>query len=250
MITLNSASLSQRDISLRHLSRLAISIALVAEIFQIHSRYNFIFWVSTAMTALASTSLSTNSLLFPKALLVDLPRFWGDILSLANELGIDTQLLVADHIAMRINDFNVAKSVHQEWLTQGTQISNAMINGRPIVVIEFSQPLQVKNHSIECLELPYPSDKTYPNEGWEHVEFVVPSFAQTTQEFVEEVKAAFPQLSSNWESLDEKGIKVKLSCPQGEGERLANPTVAFKKNGVCIKLHPHTLKEVIASEQA
>ena len=78
----------------------------------------------------------------------------------------------------------------------------------------------------------------------------MPSFAQTAPQFVEEVKAAFPQLEANWDSLAEKGIKVKLSSPQGEGERLANPTVAFKKNGVCIKLHPHTLKEVIASEQA
>lgn len=194
-----------------------------------------------------TASLSAH--LFPKTLLSDLPRFWGDILMLANELGIDTPALVADHIAMRINDLNVAKLVHQEWLTQGKQISKALINGRPIIVIEFEQPLVIDGHHIECLELPYPSDKAYPNEGWEHVEFVVPSSAQTAHEFVEEVKAVFPQLSGNWDSLAEKGIKVKLSSPQGEGERLANPTVAFKKNGVCIKLHPHSLKEVIASEQ-
>ena len=201
------------------------------------------------MTVSTPTSLSPNSL-FPKALLADLPRFWGDILVLADELGIETQSLVADHIAMRINDLDVAKSAHQAWLTQGRQISNAIINGRPIIVIEFDNPLQIEKHSIECLELPYPSDKTYPNEGWEHVEFVVPSSAQTALEFVEEVKIAFPRLADNWEGLAEKGIKVKLSSPQGEGERLANPTVAFKKNGVCIKLHPHTLKAVIASEQA
>lgn len=201
------------------------------------------------MAASASTSSSPNSL-FPKTLLADLPRFWRGILTLADELGIDIQPLVADHIAMRINELDVAKNAHQEWLTQGSQISNAMINGRPIIVIEFDKPLQIENHSIECLELPYPNDKTYPNQGWEHVEFVMPSFAQTAPQFVEEVKAAFPQLEANWDSLAEKGIKVKLSSPQGEGERLANPTVAFKKNGVCIKLHPHTLKEVIASEQA
>lgn len=201
------------------------------------------------MTASTPTSTSPNSL-FPKTLLADLPRFWGDILTLADELGIDTKLLVADHVAMRINELDVAQNAHQEWLTQGRQISNAMINGRPIIVIEFDKPLQIENHSIECLELPYPSDKTYPNQGWEHVEFVVPSSAQSAPEFVEEVKAIFPQLAANWDGLGDKGIKVKLSSPQGEGERLANPTVAFKNNGVCIKLHPHTLKEVIASEQA
>ncbi|GAL14478.1 protein yecM [Vibrio astriarenae] len=50
--------------------------------------------------------------------------------------------------------------------------------------------------------------------------------------------------------LDELDIKMKLSSPKGEGERLNNPTVAFKHQGVCIKLHPHTLKAIVASEHA
>jgi predicted metalloenzyme YecM len=43
---------------------------------------------------------------------------------------------------------------------------------------------------------------------------------------------------------------MKLSSPKGEGERLANPTVAFKHDNICIKLHPHSLKNIVASEQA
>ncbi|QSA19814.1 VOC family protein, partial [Vibrio furnissii] len=45
------------------------------------------------------------------------------------------------------------------------------------------------------------------------------------------------------------GVKTKLSSPKGEGDRLNNPTVAFKWQGVCIKLHPHTLKTIVASER-
>lgn len=40
-----------------------------------------------------------------------------------------------------------------------------------------------------------------------------------------------------------------MSSPKGDKERLANPTIAFKRDDVCIKVHPHGIKAVIASEQ-
>ncbi|MGS0726836.1 VOC family protein, partial [Shewanella sp. 0m-11] len=43
-------------------------------------------------------------------------------------------------------------------------------------------------------------------------------------------------------------IKVKMSSPKGDKERLANPTIAFKKDGICVKVHAHGIKAVIASE--
>jgi len=117
-------------------------------------------------------------------------------------------------------------------------------------VIGFHQPLNVGSWSIECLELPYPSDKAYPQEGWEHVEFVIPGKAKNTDELKDVLESAFPQLEKEWSRLSEKGIKLKASSPSGEKERLPNPTYAFKKNGVCIKLHPCSLKAVIDSEHA
>ncbi|WP_086982797.1 VOC family protein [Vibrio aphrogenes] len=188
--------------------------------------------------------------LSPTALRLTIPAFWQEIEDLALLLGIELQTLTADHIAMRINDKALAEQVHHAWLQHGSQISNAMINGRPIIVIQLHDPIEISQQSIDCLELPYPNNKSYPQQGWEHVEFVVASEAQTADAFVEEVRKAFPKLDQQWSSLAEMGVKVKLSSPQGEGERLANPTVAFKKGGVCIKLHPHSLKAVIASEQS
>ena len=188
--------------------------------------------------------------LSPVAMKESLALFWQGIDGLAQLLGLNIKHLKADHLAMRINDQSVAEHVHQAWLNEGKQISNARINGRPIIVIQLDSPLQIASQKIDCLELPYPTDKTYPHQGWEHVEFVVPSDAKTTEQLLEDVKVTFPLMAKNWPKLDELGIKVKLSSPKAEAERLANPTIAFKHNGVCIKLHPHTLQAVIKSENA
>ncbi len=79
----------------------------------------------------------------------------------------------------------MAQVAHQAWLAYGEEISCAQINGRPIIVIRFNQPLQVSHWQIECLELPYPAQgKTYLEQSWEHVEFVIPSQALSAEAFV------------------------------------------------------------------
>ncbi|WP_238925401.1 VOC family protein [Vibrio sp. S11_S32] len=186
--------------------------------------------------------------LSPAAMALSVVDFWQKMDALAQLIGLDYHDLKADHLAMRINDQVVAEQVHRAWLSEGQQISNAMINGRAIIVIQLDSALQVTDHKIDCLELPYPSDKAYPQQGWEHVEFVVPSKAQTAEQLVEQIKRQFPLMAKKWGRFAELGVKVKLSSPQGAGERLVNPTVAFKHQGVCIKLHPHSLQAVIASE--
>ncbi|WP_350639928.1 VOC family protein [Psychrobacter sp. CAL606-MNA-CIBAN-0158] len=45
-------------------------------------------------------------------------------------------------------------------------------------------------------------------------------------------------------------MKVKQSSPKGDKERLANPTIAFKANGICVKVHPHDIQKIVESEQA
>jgi hypothetical protein len=155
-----------------------------------------------------------------------------------------------DHIALRINSRELASQAHHEWTKQGREISSAQINGRPIIVIKLMDSLNCAGWSVDCLELPYPAEgKRYPVEGWEHVEFVVPATAQTADEYLTELKERFPELGQKWASLAQMGIKTKLSSPKGEGERLANPTVAFKWDNICIKLHPHSLEAVVASEK-
>ncbi|KQA22397.1 VOC family protein [Vibrio metoecus] len=187
--------------------------------------------------------------LAPQQLLGKLDLFISKIEQLLALLGLDLRSHQLDHIALRINDLELAQVAHQAWLAYGQEISCAQINGRPIIVILFNEPLQSSHWRIECLELPYPAlGKTYPEQSWEHVEFVVPSQALSAQAFCEELKTNCPSLAEKWDRLADEGIKAKLSSPQGEGERLANPTVAFQWQGVCIKLHPHPLQKIVESE--
>ena len=186
----------------------------------------------------------------PNQMKQNLENFIEKIQQLTTVLQIDLSAYQLDHIAMRINELELAKLAHQAWAQEGEVISQTQINGRPIIVIAFNQPLVIKSWHIECLELPYPAEgKIYPEQSWEHVEFVVPSEAQTVDDYLAYLKQVFPDLALNWDNLADKGVKVKLSSPKGEGERLNNPTVAFKWQGVCIKLHPHPLKNIVESEQ-
>lgn len=186
----------------------------------------------------------------PKQMLDELSTFLERIAALAQEVGLNAEKMTVDHLALRINEHQVAEQAHQAWLAYGEQISCAEINGRPIIVLRFANPPQAFASTIECLELPYPAPgKTYPQQGWEHVEFVLPSAAVDAEAYLADLKRQFPLLAEKWPQLAQSGIKTKLSSPKGEGERLANPTVAFKKDGVCIKLHPHSLREVVESEQ-
>lgn len=191
-----------------------------------------------------------NANLMPSQMKLQLDSFMHKIQALTELLHINLTDFQADHIALRINDSELAKLAHQEWQKEGEVISQATINGRPIIVMAFDKPLHWGKWSIECLELPYPAaGKTYPEQSWEHVEFVIPSQATTAEQFSAEIRAQFPKLDAHWDHLADQGVKVKLSSPKGEGERLNNPTVAFKWQGICIKLHPHSLKRIVESEQ-
>ncbi|WP_371876191.1 VOC family protein [Vibrio sp. HB161653] len=191
----------------------------------------------------------TEHNLEPRQMMANLAPFAERVERLAERLGLDMTDLTIDHIALRINCPLLASEAHQAWLAWGDPISTAEINGRPIVVIKFTQPLTFKAWSIACLELPYPkAGKMYPQQGWEHIECVIPSEAQDIESFKQEVFAQCPRLAQRWSQLASLGIDYKESSPKGEGERLANPTLAFKADGVCIKLHPHRLSDIIASE--
>ncbi len=174
------------------------------------------------------------------------PTFSQSIIQFMSELGFDKLALECDHTALRVNSTHAAQQLQHEFAEHGTIISNNMINGRPILIIELHQPLLLGGMTIDCVELPYPSDKTYPVEGWEHIELVLKSDAKECETLSRDLLAVLPNLKPVL--AGETDVKVKLSSPKGDKERLANPTIAFKKNGICIKVHPHGIKAVIASE--
>ena len=184
-----------------------------------------------------SSLLLKEQQLEPQQLINALPAFMDRIQTLLDVLGLDLTDYQADHIALRINDHAAAESAHQAWLQQATEWSNNEINGRPIIALGFNQPLEVNGWSIECLELPYPGEKAYPQQGWEHVEWVIPCEVNSQEEFLTYLCSVFPVLKDKWSELADLGVKVKQSCPSGEAERIANYTVAFKYQGEIGRAH-------------
>lgn len=186
----------------------------------------------------------------PKQMMARIDAFMARIIELADLVGLDVSHSQADHIALRINDNDLAKLAHQSWSEYGEVISTAQINGRPIVVIHFAQSIQSSCWEIECLELPFPAvGKVHPAQDWEHVEFVIRSKATTADDYLADLRERFPEFDEKWDRLAELGITTKLSSPKGEGERLANPTIAFKHQGICFKVHPHPLRAIVESEK-
>ena len=201
------------------------------------------------------------------------PAFEAQILALLETLDLADKALVCDHVALRVNSIASADALRDAFSCVGKIISDNIINGRTILIIELDTPLTLGQFSIACIELPYPSDKVYPQEGWEHIELVIDSKATEcdtlsrdllalcpklsallpSEHTAEPVQSSSPDLSSQGlisQSLASlAGIKIKMSSPKGDKERLANPTIAFKRDDVCIKVHPHGIKAVIASEQ-
>ncbi|MBP6520836.1 VOC family protein [Shewanella sp.] len=199
------------------------------------------------------------------------PAFEAQILALLETLDLADKALVCDHVALRVNSIASADALRDAFSRIGKIISDNIINGRTILIIELDTPLTLGQFSIACVELPYPSDKVYPQEGWEHIELVIDSKAKDCDTLSQDLLVLCPTLCpllnlglsplpqseqtaeseqsrlSDLPSLAE--IKVKMSSPKGDKERLANPTIAFKLGNVCIKVHPHGIKAVIASEQ-
>ena len=214
----------------------------------------------------AATPQSTN--ISYEQLTQSWPAFEAQILALLETLDLADKALVCDHVALRVNSIASADALRDAFSCVGKIISDNIINGRTILIIELDTPLTLGQFSIACVELPYPSDKVYPQEGWEHIELVIDSKATECDTLNQDLLALCPNLSallpseqaaepvlSSSPDLSSQGlaslagIKIKMSSPKGDKERLANPTIAFKRDDVCIKVHPHGIKAVIASEQ-
>ncbi|HEJ9093968.1 TPA: VOC family protein [Serratia odorifera] len=175
-------------------------------------------------------------------LVQDLPRFEQALAQFAEKLHLDLSQFTADHISLRCHQQATAERWRRGLLQCGTLISEAMINGRPICLFSLAEPLSVGPWRIDCIELPYPGEKRYPHEGWEHVELALGGDPQT---LYARALALLPD-----QALLAPGIKLKQSSPKGEGERLPNPTLAITDGSVTIKFHPYTLREIVASEGA
>ncbi|MBI6548235.1 VOC family protein [Xenorhabdus lircayensis] len=171
-------------------------------------------------------------------LAADLGEFEQKLKLFGGYLGLHITQYPADHISLRCNETSIADRWRQGFLQCGQLMSESIINGRPIYLFELEQPITLLDWQIDCVELPYPTEKLYVHQGWEHVELVLP--VQPEQLIHEAYKLLPYPLPDDF--------RTKESYHKGKDERLPNPTLAVKNGEITIKFHPFSIKEIIKSE--
>lgn len=174
-------------------------------------------------------------------LVADLVRFTQSITGLADRIGLDIAPLIADHISLRCHQNATAERWQVGLEKCGHLFSESLINGRPVSLFKLEQPVCVANWAFTLIELPWPGEKRYPHEGWEHIEIVLPGAAESLP------ARALALLSDD--GLRESGIAVKTSAPKAEGESLPNTTFSITDGKVTLKFHPWSLEEIVLSER-
>ena len=171
-------------------------------------------------------------------------QFEKNILQLATEMNLILSDFEVDHIAFRVNQCKTAKSYLDIFVKYGEVISDNVINGRAIYLIELEQPILLLGQDVQIIELPFPKGKVYPQESWEHIEVVIPFLAEEScEQWVERIKNRF-----QWNQSE--SLCVKVDEPRADGERLRNPSIAVSfvhsdNHQVCIKVHPYNIKKII-----
>jgi len=171
----------------------------------------------------------------------DLPGFADALQALAGRLGLDMTPLHADHISLRCHQNATAARWRKGFEQCATLLSENIINGRPVCLFKLHSPLILAHWSFHIVELPWPGEKRYPHEGWEHIEIVLPGPAES-------LNARALALMSD-EGLRQTGISIKSSAPKAAGETLPNNTLAVTDGKVTLKFHPWSIEAVVASER-
>ncbi|WGE91403.1 VOC family protein [Actinobacillus genomosp. 1] len=178
----------------------------------------------------------------------DFSEFQQKIQQIAHLAMLDLNQFEIDHLAVRMNEQYTAEQWSSFLLEHGELLKESEVNGRPIALIKLSQPLSFLGQAVSIIELPFPKDKVYPQQGWEHIEIVYPMKPnETVEQWVQRTLKQF-HLTIN------ANLELKISQPQVEGERLPNPSIAISLknktycNLCCLKLHPYGITEIIHSE--
>ncbi|OOF58164.1 VOC family protein [Rodentibacter myodis] len=149
-----------------------------------------------------------------------------------------------DHLALRVNSEQNAKNWLTLLLKYGKILSDNIVNGRPIYLIQLEKPLAFAGQFVDVIELPFPKKKQYPQETWEHIEIVMPFLLnESTEHWVERICNHFL-----WQRVSQ--LTIKVSEPKVEGEQLPNPSIAVSladktANHTCIKIHPYSIKKIL-----
>ena len=170
----------------------------------------------------------------------DVIRFGSLLADLARRLGLDLTVYPVDHIALRCYQDATAQRWFDGWRQAGNCLKESPVNGRNIALFHLPTPIEFNELRIDCVELPWPGERRYPHEGWEHIEIVLPGPAPLL------AQRALSLLSDT--ALASPDIRIKQSAPQGGNEFLPNPTLAVTDGKVTIKFHPYSLRSIVVGE--
>lgn len=174
----------------------------------------------------------------------DFMRFEQNILQLAEYIGLDLNTLRIDHLALRANSLYQTQLWYDLLIKCGRILSRNQVNGRPIYLFELINPLMFAGQNVSVVELPCPKGKIYPQEGWEHIEVLMPFLPE------ESVSRWQNRIEHLYLLNQRRELRVKVSEPKVEGEQSANPSIAVsliseQHNHCCIKIHPFDIKDII-----
>ncbi|MDD0823499.1 VOC family protein [Mannheimia sp. AT1] len=194
--------------------------------------------------------ISENAKFFEKmtACFGDLSQFSQKIEQIAEIAGIDLSLYEIDHLAVRMNEAETAEQWKTMLLEGASLLKESEVNGRPIGLFTLKQAVKFCGKNVNIIELPFPKDKVYSQQGWEHIELVFPMREQeSVEQWVERTLTHF-KLAEN------SDLRLKISQPKAQGEALPNPSIAISLRNVtfcnlcCLKLHPYDIKNIVMSE--
>ncbi len=177
-------------------------------------------------------------------LIEDLGNFFKEIEETTNQLNLNTDGLVTDHIGLKLSTAKQVESLIDSLPENSEVLSDSVVGGRIIYIIKLKEPIRYKGYEIPCLEIPYPKpDHNYPMEGLQHIEFVLPNTTHQTNEY----EKAF-LYHYNKTKKDFKKFNYEFEIPQVEDPREEpNYTVSIQdpESKYEIKFHPKSIEDIL-----
>ena len=170
------------------------------------------------------------------------------LLTSLDELGIrdECEKISIDHVCVRLSDASQVDQLREELSEVGQDISTVEVNGRLISIFQLNQPLTVGSWRVFGVEVPYPKQNHNYSNGWEHVEFVLP----TTGNTMLEIRDAFTKFFlRNLSEVEKEMYQYSENEPHTAAKQLPNPTISLKVNGIGIKFHAYSIQQVVGFQK-
>ncbi len=162
-----------------------------------------------------------------KELLGDYEGFVTNISDGLSRSGIGRdEIAMMDHICYRVETLERYGVVKAALGKRAFLLGESMVSGRLIATFECDEPLQVDGWTIPYIELPQPKEGSLYPEGLEHVELVP---YHTLRKF-QKMHSGLP--------FSEVGMN-----------KLINPELGLKHQGISVKFHEQPLGAVVNIER-